>query len=157
MVYDAEFMKAVEDIKANPPAGVGVASTQDLCSVYTKIKPILQGILPFLSLIPKIGAQAAAAIKSLMAGLDVLCGHAAALAPNASATRSGFETALAKFEVRPATAAMSLTDICAIYRDVRPILEAILPFLRLIPSIGDGVAAAITALVAVLDRLCPAK
>lgn len=157
MVYDAEFMKALDDIKSNPPAGAGGTSTEALCSVYTTIKPILQGILPFLSLIPKIGAQAAAAIKSLMAGLDVLCGHAAALAPSTSATRSGFETALAKFEVRPAVAAMSLPEICAIYRDVKPILEAILPFLRLIPSIGDGIAAAITALITILDRLCPSK
>lgn len=46
-------------------------------------------------------------------------------------------------------------DICATYRQVRPILVGILPFIKLIPVFGSRAYTAISALMAVLDTLCP--
>lgn len=46
-------------------------------------------------------------------------------------------------------------DICAIYKKVKPILTAILPFIKLIPVWGATAATAIGALMTVLDGLCP--
>ena len=48
------------------------------------------------------------------------------------------------------------TDICSVYKTVRPILAGILPFLGLIPNIGEPISKAITTLMAVLDKVCPA-
>jgi len=158
MIYDAEFLKAVDEIRSTPLTLAEAPSTQNVCSVYTKIKPILQGIVPFLSLIPKIGAQAAAALKALMTGLDSLCSSSAPISSVKSVlSLSAVDTAFVKFDALASLLPESRTDICTIYRDVRPILEAILPFLRLIPSIGDAIALAITALIAALDGICPRK
>lgn len=45
----------------------------DVCATYTLVKPVLAGILPFLTLIPSVGPRIVAAIKALMAGLDAFC------------------------------------------------------------------------------------
>ncbi len=49
------------------------AASVDVCGTYKKVKPILQGILPFIALIPGIGKAAAAAITALMLALDSFC------------------------------------------------------------------------------------
>jgi hypothetical protein len=55
-------------------AGAGVAAASvDLCAIYKKVKPILQAVVPFLSLIPGIGAGVGAAITALMTALDAIC------------------------------------------------------------------------------------
>src|ERR1700759_595934 len=46
-------------------------------------------------------------------------------------------------------------DICATYKKVRPILAGILPFIKHIPVIGPKAYTAISALMAVLDTMCP--
>jgi hypothetical protein len=46
-------------------------------------------------------------------------------------------------------------DICGVYKKVKPILSGILPFLKLIPVYGGTVVAALTALMAAADKLCP--
>jgi hypothetical protein len=56
------------------------------------------------------------------------------------------------FQVSPEANAV---DICGIYKKVKPILTGVLPFLKLIPVYGSTVAAALTALMGVLDQTCP--
>lgn len=46
-------------------------------------------------------------------------------------------------------------DVCATYKQVKPILLGITPFLSLIPVVGTRVVTAITALTAALDIYCP--
>ena len=160
MTHDDAFMKALaafEQGEARPAA----MSPVDLCSVYAKVKPVLQGILPFIELIPRIGKPAAAAIKALMAGLDSLCGGTTQfpIASRPLTTAAGdqsFMEALAAFEQPTVTTSASISDLCGIYKTVRPILNGLLPFICLIPSIGQAVCAAITALMAALDAFCPA-
>jgi hypothetical protein len=135
----------------------------DVCGVYKKVRPILQGILPFLALIPRIGKPAAQAIQALMAGLDSFCGintPAAGTATFATATpassEQSFMAALAEFE-QPGAGQFGAAsiDVCGTYRKVRPILAGLLPFICAIPSIGKAVCAALTALMTALDALCP--
>jgi hypothetical protein len=66
-----------------------------------------------------------------------------------------FTQAIAAFEASPVTAQDVGADICEIYKKVKPILNGILPFLKLIPVYGATVATAITALMGVLDNTCP--
>ena len=80
-----DFMRALAAFQEPTFAAESASTTVDVCGEYKKVKPILQGILPFLSLIPKIGKPAAAAIKSLMAGVDTFCGTGAVTASAAFA------------------------------------------------------------------------
>jgi hypothetical protein len=140
------------------------AAAPDVCGVYKKVKPILQGILPFIGLIPRIGKPAAAAIQALMTGLDSFCGTGAP-APGSvtfavaapAASDQAFLAALAEFEQSAGgqIAAASI-DLCGTYRKVRPILAGLLPFICAIPSIGAAVCAALKALMLALDAICPA-
>jgi len=66
-----------------------------------------------------------------------------------------FTQAIAAFEAASVSAQDVDADICGIYKKVKPILNGILPFLKLIPVYGATVAAAITALMGVLDNTCP--
>lgn len=68
---DEAFLQAIESFKAfqRTPEAAAV----DICGIYKKVKPILNGVLPFLKLIPVIGTTAAAAITALMAVLDQTC------------------------------------------------------------------------------------
>jgi len=69
---DEVFLQAIESFKAfqgTPEA----AAAADICGIYKKVKPILNGVLPFLKLIPVIGATVAAAVTALMAVLDQTC------------------------------------------------------------------------------------
>lgn len=145
------------------PAQVGAtAATVDVCGTYKKVKPILQGILPILNAIPNFGHKVASAIQALMAGLDSFCGistpTASLSASVAGASDAAFFQALAEFHPGGAAIAPSVTaaslDLCATYKKVKPILHAIIPFLSLIPGIGAGVGAAITALTSALDAIC---
>jgi hypothetical protein len=47
-------------------------------------------------------------------------------------------------------------ELCATFRKVKPIIDGIIPFLALIPGYGAAIVAGLTALVAALDKLCPA-
>ncbi|HKF48629.1 MAG TPA: hypothetical protein VKB38_14830 [Terracidiphilus sp.] len=53
------------------------------------------------------------------------------------------------------TAAVGL-DPCPVYAKVKPIITALLPFLKLIPVYGGTIVEALTLLMAALDKLCPA-
>ena len=64
-----------------------------------------------------------------------------------------FSQALINFE-KTVGAKEGALDLCGIYKVVKPILTGILPFIKLLPS-GVTIAAAITALMAVLDKTCP--
>ncbi len=46
----------------------------ELCRVYDSVGPILRGVLPFISLIPQIGAATAKALETLMALIEATCG-----------------------------------------------------------------------------------
>jgi len=65
-----------------------------------------------------------------------------------------FLDAVATFE-RGAMREASPADICAIYKQYKPILEKLIPLIRAIPLIGKGVAAALEALKGALDAYCP--
>jgi hypothetical protein len=157
IMSDQQFMQALESFRES---GADVtAAPVDICGTYKKVKPILQGILPFLKLIPNIGKPAAKAIEALMAALDAFC---AAPAPPVFSVEGGddasFNNALAAF-AEPgggSIAAAAAVDICGTYKKVKPILLGLLPFLALIPNIGKAVAAALKALMAALDAHCGA-
>lgn len=154
IMSDQQFMQALDSFRES---GAHVtAAPVDICGTYKKVKPILQGILPFLKLIPNIGKPAAKAIEALMAALDAFC---AAPAPPVFAAEGGDETsfnnALAAFaEPGGGSIAAAAVDICGTYKKVKPILAGLLPFLALIPNIGKPVAAALTALMTALDAHC---
>jgi hypothetical protein len=68
---ETAFMRAIESFDMT--GREAISSKEDLCGVYRKVKPILEGILPFIELIPVWGKRAASAIRLLMKGLDALC------------------------------------------------------------------------------------
>ena len=87
-VTDQEFFRAVAEfqggrvtpelsaaIAAAPELGAAAIAAADICGIYGKVKPVLNGVLPFLSLIPGIGKAVGAAIQALMAVLDTSCGN----------------------------------------------------------------------------------
>jgi subtilisin family serine protease len=157
MSQEEQFMRALAAFE-EPTADVTAAGV-DVCGTYAKVKPVLQGILPFIRLIPRIGKPAAKAIEALMGALDSYC------APTSTVFAAGqfagaqgeqdFMQALSAFEQPGADVTAAGVDICGTYKKVRPILKGILPFIALIPSIGKAAAAAITALMAALDAACP--
>lgn len=70
-VTDKEFMQVIESYSGSGVAARGVGA--DICAIYKSVKPILNGILPFLKLIPVWGSVAATAIADLMQVLDATC------------------------------------------------------------------------------------
>lgn len=68
---ETAFLQALDDVETLQVSTT--ASTADICNVYKKVKPVLTGILPFIELIPVWGKRAAAAIRLLQKGLDMLC------------------------------------------------------------------------------------
>jgi surfactin synthase thioesterase subunit len=66
---------------------------------------------------------------------------------------AAFLRALEQFEGAPPEI-VKAEDLCSIYKKVRPILTAILPFIELIPIWGKKVAAAIRLLMKALDAVC---
>lgn len=157
MVQEEQFMRALAAFEETP-ADVTAAGV-DVCGIYAKAKPILQGILPFIRLIPRIGKPAAKAIEALMAALDSFCGAPTAATfatsqPVGAPDEQAFMQALAAFEQPGVDVTTAGVDICGTYKKVKPILQGILPFISLIPGIGKPAAAAITALMAALDAIC---
>jgi hypothetical protein len=71
------FLKALDDFDAHQkaPKAMGVAPIPitNVCATYVAVKPILEGILPFLGWLPGVGARIVVAIRALMAGLDIVC------------------------------------------------------------------------------------
>lgn len=65
-----------------------------------------------------------------------------------------FLAALENFR-EPQTLDAANLDICGTYNQVKPILTALLPFIKLIPSIGPGAYNAINTLMQGLDIFCP--
>src|SRR5262245_294866 len=76
---------------ASPAAGPAALASPDICGTYQKVKPILDGILPILQIIPGFGMKVAAAVKALMAALDTFCAGADSSLQPASALASGDE------------------------------------------------------------------
>lgn len=158
---EQQFMQA---LAAFEQSGTDITATSvDICGTYKKVKPVLQGILPFIKMIPIIGAPAAKAIEALMAGLDSFCsmpspvsGFTASSQYGSTVNEQSFMQALAAFEQsgRGDVTAAAI-DVCGIYKKVKPILQGLLPFLILIPNIGKAIAAALTALMTALDSYCP--
>jgi hypothetical protein len=72
-MQDQAFMDAISEFEASGLTAAAAATAPDICAIYKKVKPILNGILPFIKLIPVFGATAAAAITALMAVLDGVC------------------------------------------------------------------------------------
>jgi hypothetical protein len=70
MDYDEKaFLEALRSVDA----AAAPKTREDLCAIYKRVKPVLEGILPFIELIPVWGKAAAKAIRLLMQGLDTLC------------------------------------------------------------------------------------
>lgn len=66
-----------------------------------------------------------------------------------------FVQAIESFRAFQASPESTAVDVCGIYRKARPILKGVLPFLKLLPVYGETVAEALTALMGVLDGICP--
>ena len=134
--------------------GSGTASNAlgRVCEVYRRVRPVLQGVLRFIRLIPRIGPAAARAIETLMKLLDALCGTAGSA--SASDAEADFAHALVDFESTDVTAAPNVRQLCEQYRRIRPILVGILRFIERIPVIGRRAAQAIRTLMSALDALC---
>jgi hypothetical protein len=148
---DQQFMQALESFREG--AADVTAAPIDICGTYKKVKPILQGILPFLKLIPNIGKPAAKAIEALMAALNEFC--ATPVASFEGGDEASFNTALAAFaEPGGAAVTAAAVDLCGTYKKVRPIILGLLPFLALIPNIGPAIVAALKALMTALDKHC---
>lgn len=161
MVQEEQFMEALSNFEQT---GVGAAAAGlDICGTYKKVKPVLQGVVPFIKLIPRIGPPAAKAIESLMAALDAFCNVPSAVvgtgatAFQASGTidEQSFMQALSSFEQTDSSITTAGLDICGTYKKVKPILLGLLPFLGLIPNIGKAIVAALKALMSALDSFCP--
>lgn len=56
----------------------------------------------------------------------------------------------------PKAPATSIPDLCAQYRQLKPLLQAALFAIGLIPNIGPKVVAAIKFLMSIADTACPA-
>jgi hypothetical protein len=65
-----------------------------------------------------------------------------------------FLKALDDFEKKPKTL-KGVPDVCATYKQVKPILAGVLPFLGFIPGVGPRIVNAISALMTGLDAFCP--
>jgi hypothetical protein len=86
MSQDKEFLAALDSFGApqqGASANVAATANIDICGTYNQVRPILAGILPFLSLIPGIGSKASAALTTLKQVLDAMCPS-----PTASSTRA---------------------------------------------------------------------
>ena len=129
---DQEFMQALAAFGGAGVGGVGAeaglsTSLQQVCQIYSKVKPILSRILPFIRLIPVIGSAAATAIQALMTALDAVCsGHGA------------------------------VAQVCSAYGKIKPILSRLVPAIAHIPFIGSAAAKAIQTLMSALDAVCSA-
>jgi hypothetical protein len=71
-VSEENFASALSEFEQSGSSVAAAAA--DICTTYKKVKPILEGLLPFLALIPNIGKPVVAALKALMAALDAHCG-----------------------------------------------------------------------------------
>ena len=65
-----------------------------------------------------------------------------------------FVRAIEEFKAANVSSASVGNDICSVYKKVKPILSGILPLLKLIPVFGETISEAVTALMAVLDKVC---
>ena len=70
-------------------------------------------------------------------------------------TDEAFVQAITEFRSANITGANVGTDVCLIYRRVKPILSGVLPLLKMIPVYGGTISEALTALMSVLDSICP--
>jgi hypothetical protein len=158
MTQDQDFMAALVPFRQPLMA----AQSLDLCETYKQVKPVLQGVLPFVKAIPVIGQRTAQAIAALMAALDVLCAGGASGAKPLQATSADpdqqFLAALDAFQ--PGSALVSAQaeafDLCGTYKKVKPILKGIAPFIKLIPVVGAAAGTAIELLMVALDAACSA-
>jgi hypothetical protein len=56
----------------------------------------------------------------------------------------------------PTAAAVAPADFCSAYKTARPILQTAVTLLPIfLPGLGTTIASAITALMAVADKVCP--
>jgi hypothetical protein len=55
-----------------------------------------------------------------------------------------------------ASTTFSESDLCARYKQIKPILEKAIPIIRLIPKFGKQLAEAIEMLMRIADQFCPA-
>lgn len=115
MSQDKEFLAALDSFGApQQGAGANVAATAniDICVTYNQVRPILAGILPFLSLIPGIGSKASAALTTLKQVLDAMCPSASA-SVQASAAQALKAFGLQGTESLPANVAATLAQLPA--------------------------------------------
>lgn len=73
IIPSRQFFKALDNFESKQKSLKASKTPVDVCATYKQVKPILQGVLPFLSFIPGVGPRIVAAISALMAGLDAFC------------------------------------------------------------------------------------
>jgi hypothetical protein len=61
------------EAELNQTRAIADGSAQDLCKIYSSLKPALEVLVKFLEKIPGFGKKAAAAIAFLMKIADTLC------------------------------------------------------------------------------------
>lgn len=133
---DQEFMQALSAY-GGPAAGsaaVGVAdvtaapTASQICSVWNKVRPIVNRILPFLGALPGIGTAVAAAFRALGTLLDGVCRGQATAAQVCQKWRGG----------------------------LRAIVVRVASAVGHIPFIGKAAAKALRTLVGAVDAVCKA-
>ncbi len=68
------LLKALDKFEAKQKLKPGKMSAPvNVCGTYSLVKPILQGVVPFLNFIPGVGPRIATAIRALMTALDAFC------------------------------------------------------------------------------------
>jgi hypothetical protein len=108
------------------PNVAAAPSLAQICAVYRQVRPVISGVLRFISVIPGIGGAAARAVQALMSVLDAVCSGRGALG-----------------------------QVCQVWRQVRPIVARIIAIVARIPFIGSRAAAALRTLMNALNALCP--
>lgn len=170
MVNSQQFFQALEKFEASAiPAPHAFDDTASLCVTYDKVRPIIEGLLPFIKAIPGIGPRIGSAISALIAGLDAICPQPSitpavgSIAITYGAGHEAFFEALRTYQgtaggtlaSAEAPAGITMTEICALYKHIKPILEGMLEVIALLPGYGKTAAMAIRALMTLLDGLCP--
>jgi len=133
---DREFMQALARFggggagamaggSAAEASGNAAAAVRQVCSTYRSVRPVINGMLGFISALPGVGTAAAAAVRSLMTVLDAIC------------RGSG-----------------NIRQLCQRWRQVRPIITRLNSVIRRIPFIGSRTARPIQTLISAVDAAC---
>lgn len=155
-----------------PPAMMAAGLGADLCGQYAQIRPYIEPLLEFVEWLPH-GAKIAKIVRTLARVADALCAPAGAptarvagaaklaAAPRAVDVSSRFMgafEALDEIDKRlpggaTMAAAVSGEDFCKYYRQVEPLLDAVLPYVEWLPY-GATISKVIRLLMRIAEAYC---